>query len=233
MRLIGYLRVSGAGQIDAWGLPRQEKAIKTYAAANGHRIVDWKRDEGVSGTLDGLDRPGFAAAVARLGHGASGILAADLDRLARELTVQEAALAVIWRAGGSMFTATGGEVMRDDPNDPARTFVRKVMGLVIEYEKNQAVKRMRQGREMKAAEGKHAVGQYAFGYHGQGKGRTRDAAASPAEQVAVRLILERRKAGASFRAIAAELDASDLPPRRAAYWSPMAVRSVARRHGLA
>jgi DNA invertase Pin-like site-specific DNA recombinase len=230
MRFVGYLRVSSAGQVDAWGLDRQERAIKSWARTNGHRIVGWCRDEGVSGTIEAISRPGFLDAVSKIGHGADGVLIADLDRLARALHVQEAALAVVWKAGGGVYTATGGEVQQNDPDDPARTFVRKVMGLVIEYEKDQAVKRMRQGRQAKAVTGKHAVGQYAFGYRGEGKGRERDAAPYPEEQQAVDFIVARRKAGASFRVIAASLDAAGLKPRRAEAWSAMAVRSVWLRH---
>lgn len=233
MKLVAYLRVSSVGQIDAWGLDRQERAIKAWAKTNGHRIVGWHRDEGVSGTLSHIERPGFTAAISSLGHGADGFIVADLDRLARELTIQEAALGVVWNRSVPVFTATGGEVQQDDPNDPARAFVRKVMGLVIEYEKNQAVRRLRQGREAKAAAGGKAVGQYAFGYHGDGKGRQRDAAPDPEEQPAVALIVQMRKRSASYRQIAAELDARGMRPRRAQRWSAMAVRSVARRAGVA
>lgn len=231
MRVIGYLRVSSAGQVDAWGLDRQEAAIRTWSRTSGHRIVAWHRDEGVSGTVEAVDRPGLAAAIDELGAAADGIVVADLDRLARKLTVQEAALAVIWRAGGRVFTATSGEVLQEDPDDPARTLVRQVMGAVIEYEKRQAVKRMRDGRRAKQLAGRHAVGQYAYGYRGEGKGRERDAAPEPEEQRAVALIVKRRAQGCSFRAIATELDAEGLKPRRAARWSAMSVRSVALRHG--
>lgn len=78
---------------------------------------------------------------------------------------------MIWRNGGRVFTATSGEVHADDPS---RTLIRQVMGAVIEYEKRQAVARMRGGMLAKAA-----TGQYAFGYRGEGKGRNRDAAPDP------------------------------------------------------
>lgn len=200
--------------------------MKVWAKVNGHKIVDWQRDEGVSGTVEAVDRPGLSAAIDAIGPRVDGILVADLDRLARKLTVQETALAVIWRAGGAVFTAVGGEVLREDPDDPARTLVRQVMGAVIEYEKRQAVKRMRDGRRAKAAAGRKAVGQYAYGYHGDGKGRERDAAPNPDEQRAVDVICKMRAANQSYRVIAAHLDAAGLRPRRAASWSAMSVRSV-------
>lgn len=226
MKLAGYLRVSSLGQIDAWGLDRQESAIKSWTKQNNHKIVSWFRDEGVSGTVNHGDRPGLSAAIDCIGRSADGLVIADLDRLARELQVQEAALAVVWKAGGRVFTATGGEVQQNDPNDAARNFIRKVMGLVIEFEKDQAVKRMRQGREAKAAQGKHSVGQYNYGFKGAGKGRDRDAAPDPEEQQAVDMVLALRDSGSSYRAIAAALDTAGFRPRRSQRWSAMAVRNI-------
>ena len=52
MDLIGYRRVSTRGQaIDGYGLAAQKTDINRRAKTDGHRIVDWKSDEGLSGTL--------------------------------------------------------------------------------------------------------------------------------------------------------------------------------------
>jgi DNA invertase Pin-like site-specific DNA recombinase len=226
MRLYAYLRVSSAGQIDAWGLDRQEAAIRQYAKTGGHRIAAWYRDEGVSGTIEALDRPQLSAAIRDLRPGIDGILVADLDRFARSLTVQEAALAVIWRAGGKVFTATSGEVHTDDPDDPGRTLIRQVMGAVIEFEKRQAVKRMRGGMLAKAATGRKATGSYAFGYRGEGKGRERDAKPDPEEQPTIRAILDLRAAGASYREICDALNLAGHRTKRGGDWSPMTVKRI-------
>ncbi len=227
MRLFAYLRVSSAGQIDAWGLDRQESAVKQYARSGGHRIVEWYRDEGVSGTIEALDRPQLSAAIRDLSGDVDGIVVADLDRFARSLTVQEAALGVIWRAGGRVFTATSGEVMTDDPDDPGRTLIRQVMGAVIEFEKRQAVKRMRGGMLAKAATGRKATGSYPFGYRGEGKGRERDAAPNETEQRVVQMIVDLRAADASYREIVAALEQGGHTTKRGGgRWSPMTVKRI-------
>lgn len=226
MKLLAYLRVSSAGQLDAWGLDRQEAAVREYARVGGHRITAWYRDEGVSGTSEALDRPQLAAAIRDLRPGIDGILVADLDRFARSLTVQEAALGVIWRAGGRVFTAAGGEVHTDDPDDPGRTLIRQVMGAVIEFEKRQAVKRMRGGMLAKAAAGRKATGSYAFGYRGDGTGRERDAVPDADEQRVIRLIAEMRDAGASYREVCAALIAGEHPSKRGRRWQPMTVKRI-------
>jgi DNA invertase Pin-like site-specific DNA recombinase len=88
---------------------------------------------------------------------------------------------------------------------------------------------MRDGRNAKAAAGRHAVGQYRFGQHGEGRGHERDAAPNPDEQKVVDRIVELRQEGHSYRVIAETLDAEGLRPRRASSWSAMGVRNIALR----
>lgn len=241
MRVVAYIRVSSVGQVDAWGLDRQKAAVRKYATANGQRIVAWESDEGVSGTIEAVQRPGLSAAISRIGHGADAILIADLDRFARKLTVQETALALVWSAGGRVFTATAGEVLPEDPDDPSRNLIRQVMGAVIEYQKSDTVKKLRDGRRAKAAEGKHAVGIYPIGSQGTGKGKARDAGPNPAEQRAVDRIVALRRERKSYRQIIDVLQTEGYRPRSdkgangdpVKAWSPMSVRSVAQRAGLA
>jgi DNA invertase Pin-like site-specific DNA recombinase len=233
VKLIAYLRVSTAGQqADGYGLDVQEKACKAWAKANGHKIVATYTDV-ISGKTEPAQRPGLSAALDALRPPpqATGLLVPKLDRLARALHVQEITLQVAWRAGAHVFTVDGGEVLEDDPDDPMRTFVRQVMGGVAQLERAMIAKRMRDGRAAKAAAGRKATGDYAYGYRGEGKGRDRDAAPNPEEQAAVARIVELRKAGTPYRAIAAVLDVEGLRPRRAATWSAMAVRNVAVREG--
>src|SRR5689334_14556008 len=105
-KLVGYLRVSTAGQVkDGLGLPTQERLIRAWAKAHGHKIVAWHRDEGVSGA-NGVDtRVALPLALANVrDHRAEGVAVSSLDRLARQLTVQEAILAQVWKLGGQLYT---------------------------------------------------------------------------------------------------------------------------------
>ena len=228
MRLAVYVRISSDSQLDGYGLDVQEAACRSWAKANGHKVVALFTDAGVSGATDALDRAGLSAALLALQAppDAEGLLVARLDRLARALTVQEASLAIAWRAGARVYTADAGEVHQDDPDDPMRTALRQVVGVFAELDRRMVVKRLRDGRSAKAEAGRHATGSYAFGYQGEGKGRQRDAGPAPAEQATVERILELRAANRSYRQIAVTLDAEGLGPRRAATWSAMAVRNI-------
>lgn len=233
MRLVLYSRVSSESQVDGFGLIEQERSCRKWARQVGHRVVEVCRDEARSGTLDAAGRPGLSCVLEALANGvADGVVVARLDRIARQLAIQEATLAVVWRRGGHVFAADQGEILRDDPDDPVRTAMRLMVGVFAELDRMQIVKRLRDGRAAKAATGKHATGPYPFGYAGAGKGRERDAAPDPTEQVTVERIFALRRSGASYRGIAAALGSEGLRPRRAASWSPMSVRAVVVRAGL-
>ena len=47
-KAFAYLRVSGKGQVDGDGFPRQLAAVKAYAAAHGVRIVKVFEEKGVT-----------------------------------------------------------------------------------------------------------------------------------------------------------------------------------------
>ncbi len=236
MDLVAYVRVSSETQLDGFGLVVQERAIRQWARTQQHRIVAVHRDEGRSGTLPVDQRAGLTDALGALPVRARGLVVARLDRLARHLTVQEAVLLQVWRVGADVFTVDGpdgGQVHQDDDEDPMRTAMRQMAGVFAQLERAQVVKRLRDGRRAKADSGRHAVGAYAFGYAGSGRGRERDAAPVDVEQRAVQRICELRGAGASYRAIAAALDSEGLRPRRAERWSSMSVRNVALREPAA
>ncbi|WP_367137087.1 MULTISPECIES: recombinase family protein [Streptomyces] len=162
LRLVALLRVSTKGQIDAYGLPAQRKDVKKWATLTGHRLVDILEDKAISGAED--EREELTNALEMLAQGqVDGLLFPNMDRLARELTIQEAILAVIWSLGGRAFTADGGEVLQDDPDDPMRTFVRHVMGAAAQLERGLITKRLRNGRKIKAAQGGYAYGSPRYG----------------------------------------------------------------------
>ena len=149
MRLIAYVRTStlnGAGQDS---LDAQADACREWAEAHGHEVVAVERDEAMSGSLGIEQRPGLLRALMGVEDGtAEGIIVHRIDRLARELHVQEAALARAWSAGAhvEVIEAVDGPIKRDDPNDPMRTFVRQVMGASAQLERGLVSARLQGGR---------------------------------------------------------------------------------------
>lgn len=81
MRLVGYVRVSTASQVDVGqGLEIREETIREWAGKHKHRLVRWYRDEGVSGSSE--SREGLEEALMAIkSKDADGIAVASLDRL--------------------------------------------------------------------------------------------------------------------------------------------------------
>ncbi len=220
LRLVILCRVSTGGQVDGYGLDSQEKDCRKWARTAGHRIVKVLRDEGISGKADEDERAALAEALQLLADGeADGILAPNLDRIARQLTQQEAILSVVWAHGGRAFTADRGEHLADDDDDPMRTFVRQVMGAAAQLERGLIVKRLKSGRRAKAAAGGYATGAPAYGQQAVD--------GELAEQPVEADVLERMRGwkaeGIGVREICRRLNDSGVPSKRGGKWHPTTV----------
>lgn len=223
MKVVGYLRVSTDRQAeDGFGMAVQEAKVRAWCKEGGHRLVGIFRDEGISGTKGLGEREGLADAIAAIrGKSAEGIVVPKLDRLARDLIVQEQALAEVWRLGGQVFTCAPGEAdyLTDDPDDPSRKLIRQVLGAVSEYERAMIVVRLRSGRRAKAARGGYAYGAPPFGYRVEGRELVDD----EDEQEALDLMAELHNRGCSLREIAEELNSEGVKTKRGGTWHPQSV----------
>lgn len=225
LRLIGYLRVSTDRQAElGLGLVVQEKAVRAWARANGHRIVKVIRDEGISGAADVVDRPGLGEALAAVESGsADGVAMYRLDRLARSLTVQEAVLAQLWNLGGRVFTVDMREVLCDDPDDPTRTALRQIIGVFAQLERSLIAARMRAGRRAKAEGGGYAgFGSPPFGWRAEGK----ELVADEHEQATLARARELRDDGRSLRQIIEVLHDEGRLAKRGGRWHPRTLNAV-------
>lgn len=225
LRFIGYRRVSTAGQVDRYGLPAQETDLRTYARGGQHRLVRIETDDAKSGTLPAEERPGLVAALKAIRAGeADGLLVpGDLDRLARELIVQEAILSQVWKAGGVVHTTTRGEVLADDPDDPMRTAIRQFMGIFAQLDRALIAKRMRNGRKAKAEAGGYAgYGSPAFGQRSDGAELVTD----EREAAVTARMRALRADGMSYQQVADQLNAEGLTSKRGGTWHAMTVSRV-------
>lgn len=209
MRVAAYLRVSTDQQAEhGMGLDVQRQAIKAWAKTNGHRIVLWATDSGISGS-NGLDtREGLLDALGAVrDRQADGLCVYKLDRLARELVLQEQLLAELWRMGGHVWSCSPSEDAylqpEGDGSDPSRTLIRQMLGAVAQYERAAIRMRMRAGKARKAASGGFIGGQVPFGWDAVDG----DLVANEEEQETLQIISDLHAGGASTRQIAAELEA--------------------------
>ena len=206
-----YLRVSGKGQVKGDGFPRQWDAIKKYSAAHDIKIIQVFREEGVAGTKDSMDRPAWASMMTALhSNGVKTIVIEKLDRLARDLMVQEATIGDLQKDGFTLVSVAEPDLMA---SDPTRILMRQLMGAVAQYDKNQIVLKLRGARIRKRAIEGRCEGRKPFG---------RDAA----EQVAVERMKALRAEGLAFDRIAERLDAEGVSTRTGKRWHGIVVNRI-------
>ncbi len=89
MFLIGYARVSTANQKEEGTIEIQQNALREYAKSKGYKLEVIFSDNGISGGLE--DRPGLVELFDYLecNKNIDAVLIFKLDRLARDLYIQE------------------------------------------------------------------------------------------------------------------------------------------------
>lgn len=220
-RVLGYVRVSTAEQVDGFGLDVQRDAIRSYCKAEGLRLVEILSDEGQSGS-NGLDsRKGLAEALARIEQGdAAALVVYRFDRLARDLLLQETVFERLRVQGAEVLSVSEPAAIGDDPT---RVLVRQILGAVAQYERALIRGRMMAGRAVKVARGGYGGGRPAYGMRAVG----RELVPDPAEAKLVAQIVKLRKTELSYREIAAELTAQGYKTRRGGPWHADQVRRIA------
>lgn len=230
MKLVGYLRVSTEKQEDGLGLAVQEAAVRGWVRAHGHDLVGFESDT-ASGKLEAVDRGGLASALRQVREGdADGIVVYRLDRLARDLVVQEQLLAEVRNASGVLFSTSDAEqdVLDDDPDDPSRKLIRQVLGAVSEFERSMIALRLRNGRRRKHEQGGYAYGRPPYGYRAEAG----ELVAVAEQQAVLDRMRELRRGRWTLREIAATLNDEGVPGPAGGAWSGTAVQRALQRAGV-
>lgn len=157
MRVIGYLRVSTRGQIDAYGLDVQRKDIESWCSDRGHEIVSWYEDAGVSGALE--HRPSLD----RLLYGevdADAVVVGRSDRIARDIEIYYAVKHQLKTKGLELWS-----VAEDFGNNAYAAILEAVLAAMAQIERGMIKERTSSGRRAKAMKGGYAGGGVPYGYH--------------------------------------------------------------------
>jgi DNA invertase Pin-like site-specific DNA recombinase len=209
IKAFGYLRVSGKSQVEGDGFVRQKAAITKYAAANNIRIVKWFREEGVSGTLEhreALD----AMLVALMSNGTRMVVVERLDRLSRDLRIQENLIHEYFTNRFELVSTCEPDLGNTDPN---RVFMRQIFGAVAQLDKSNIVLKLRAARQRKKVQTGRCEGRLPYGSH-------------EGEQAILDRIVELHRSGANYEAIARDLNASGALTRSGGQWFPATIRRI-------
>jgi len=142
-----YLRVSGKGQIDGDGFPRQRATCATYAKRHKIEIAREFVEKGVSGTKDAFDREALTELfIALKANGVRLVLVEQASRLARDLMISEILLGEFRKIGVKVIAADSDTELTVEDNDPTKKLIRQVLGAVSEFEKSVTVQKLRVAR---------------------------------------------------------------------------------------
>src|ERR1039458_4876473 len=114
IRALGYVRVSTTDQAErGQGLNIQRRGIREYCRAHRLVLLEILGDEGISGVSGLQGRPGLAEALSRIeNHEATVLVLFRLDRLARDLLLQETVVERLRLGGGSVISVREADVGR-------------------------------------------------------------------------------------------------------------------------
>jgi len=220
MRLIGYARVSTENQKEEGTIEIQHKALAEYAQKNGHTLVEIFSDNGLSGSKDLDNRPGLSEMFDYLEAQTDidGVLIFKLDRLARDLYIQEHLLRKLQDMNKALVSVKEPDICN---NDPMRKAFRQFMGIVSELEKAFITMRLSGGRINKARKGQYAGGCPPTGYNAKNKELMVDT--EEADTIKAIFIL---RDCYSLREIADYLNQKGIPAARGGKWYAGTVKYI-------
>ena len=213
IKCFAYLRCSSPGQVEGDTFPRQQTAVRRYAAAHGLSVARWWM-EPISGTKDGVDRPEWTAMLAAiLANGVRTIIVENLGRLARHQGLQEYILLSLRRQGITVLSTAEADL---DSADPSRVMIRQILGSVHQFEKEQLVLRTRVARQRIRDRGERCEGRKPYGQHPN----------HPREAITLARARELWAAGSSLTAIGRTLDLEGHTPRAGGSWQPRVLSRI-------
>ena len=220
VKAFSYLRVSGKGQIDGDGFPRQRDCISRYAKRNQIEIEREFVEKGVSGTKDAFDREELTNLfVAIKANGVRLVLVERADRLARDLMISEILLGEFRKLGVRVISAECGTELTVEDNDPTKKLIRQVLGAISEWEKSVVVQKLRAARmRIRKTKGR-CEGRKPYGN-------------TDAEEAVIAQMLAFRKEGLSIAEIANRLNLAGIKPRKetragkVAAWHPTMIQRI-------
>jgi len=148
------------------------------------------------------------------GQGIKTILVEKLDRVARDLMIQETIIQDFRESGVDLVSALEGADLLD--NDPTRNLVRQILGAIAQYEKTMLVQKLRVARERQKAK------------RGKCEGRKSYREAAPETVAHIRRLRRKRKGvkRKTYREIANQLNAEGISTLNGQPWTLQTIRNA-------
>ena len=226
MKIVGYCRTSTSNQDKAGTIKLQIAEIESYADRNKYELIRIFKDSGVSGALE--KRKGLAELYdfLKTNGDIDAIIIFKLDRLSRELRIQENLLHD-FKHKMNVEVLSIKEVDLDSA-DPTRVLMRQILGSFAQYEKSMITMRMKLGRIRKAQTG-YGGGGVSYGYRADNKELVVDSAQA---EVIKRIYHMKQYKRMSFCAIARQLESEGVKTAQGCRWHPETVKRILKKKRL-
>ena len=222
-KAIGYIRVSTQGQADEGvSLAAQRAKIEAWCIANDMELAAVFDDAGISGgSMAGRD--GLHAAMKATTKGMA-LVAYSISRLARSTKDMLAIAETLDRKGADLVSLTE----KIDTTTAAGRMVFKMLAVLADFERDQIGERTKMALAHKKANGE-VYAPVPFGYEAI-EGRL---VTVKREAKIVAEIIAMRDSGASFAAIAEQLNGRGIEGKRGGRWFASTVRYMVNRQARA
>jgi site-specific DNA recombinase len=218
LQVVGYSRVSTSGQAEnGISLQAQKAKIEAWAEANDTKIIGFYQDNGVSGTK--ADRPGLNEALKVVEQHRAVLVVYSLSRFMRS-TRETLRIAERLRKAGANLVSLSERI---DTTTAAGKMVFRMLAVLNEFETDQLSERTRAALDYRRQQGKKLGGIVPFGYEADAEGRLSE---NPEEQLIIRRIKRRAKAGWSYSRIARTLNKEEVLTKTGRPWFPQTVKNV-------
>ena len=149
--VVGYYRTSSLSNVgsDKDSRKRQRHSVLSFTKSNGMKLVEEFYDEGVSGTLDVLNRPQFLSMLSFCEkNGIDTICFESSDRMSRDLLIMETGFHYLSNLGYKLISVSNQDTFIEIT--PTGTLIRQVLGVISQFEKSNLVDKLRVSRERKS-----------------------------------------------------------------------------------
>ena len=220
-KAVFYLRVSTIGQVtDGVGLDTQLAKLNAWAALHDAEVIGSFSDEGISGTRE--DRPGLESAIALACKERAALVVYSLSRLSRSTSHTIKLADRLAKSQADLISLS--EAL--DTSSAAGRMVFRMLATLAEFERDLCAERTTAALAHKKSKGER-VGNVLYGYTLADDGVK--LIPDDVQQEAIQIIKALREDGMSFREIAAELNARNVPTQKGKPWIHTAVARIVKR----
>ena len=219
MKAIGYVRVSTEEQARLGvSLEAQKARITAWAKANEAELLAIHADEGVSGYRLS-NRPGLLAALDQACREKCALAVYSLSRMARNTREALEVADRLDRCGADLVSLSE----KIDTTSAAGKMIFRLLAVLNEFERDLISERTRNAMQYARSQNR-CVGHIPYGYNKEDELLVEN----ETEQQTIRLMIQVRESGLSFRKIGDLLEKRGIKSKKGGNWHPKVIRNILR-----